>query len=119
MAVAGNSGSLPNYPSTFAPLPKPKRMEPTHENWAGQAVNFKFEVTDEDYVQANGLWQVLGRTEGQQEHLVYNVSSHLKGADVVVRQRTYEMFGKVDKELGERIEAATEQAVKEGEVDSA
>lgn len=119
MAVAGNSGSLPNYPSTFQPLPKLKRFEPKHENWAGQAVNFKFEVTGEDYVQANGLWQVLGRTEGQQDHLVYNVSVHLKDADVVVRQRTYGMFSKVDKVLGERIEAATEQAVKEGEVKGA
>ena len=116
MAVAGNSGSLPNYPSTFQPLPKPKRFEPTHENWAGQAVNFKFGVMDEDYVQANGLWQVLGRTKGQQDHLVYNVCVHLKDADVVVRQRTYGMFSKVDKVLGKRIEAATEQAVKEGEV---
>jgi len=114
MSVTGNSGSLPNYPSTLQPLKFARKIEPTHENWAGQAVNFKFEVGDEDYVQASALWDVLGRTEGQQEALVGNVVSHLKDAEKVVRERTYGMFGKVDKGLGERIEAATEQAVKKG-----
>jgi catalase len=116
MSVTGNSGALPNYPSSLQPVKFARRTEPVHESWAaGQAVNFKFEVTDEDYVQAKALWDVLERTEGQQEHLVYNVSSHLRDAEEVVRGRTYEMFSKVDQVLGERIEAATEQAVKGSE----
>lgn len=115
MSIAGNSGALPNYPSTIQPVKFAGKTEPLHEHWAGQAVNFKFQVTDEDYVQAKGLWDVLGRTEGQQEHLVYNVSVHLRDAEEVVRRRTYGMFSKVDRVLGERIEAATEKIVKEGE----
>lgn len=90
-----------------------KKFEPTRENWAGRETNFQFEVTDEDFVQAKGLWDVLGRQEGQQDHFVYNVSVHLKDADLVVRQRTYGMFGRVDKVLGERIERATEDLARD------
>ena len=112
MAVNGNSGSKPNYPSTFEPIARPTQYSPTNEQWGGQAVNFQFQETDEDYVQANGLWQVLGRTPGQQENLIYNVSSHLKDAEENIRRRSYGMFSKVDQELGRRIEAATEQTVR-------
>jgi len=111
MAVNGNSGSKPNYPSTFEPMPKPRIFAPTQEQWSGHATNFQFEVTDEDFVQATGLWEVLGRQSGQQDNFVYNVSSHLKDAEQTVRQRTYGMFSKVDKELGRRIEEATEKVV--------
>ena len=112
MAVRGNSGSKPAYPSSFEPVKLPEKWTPIHETWSGQVVTERLEVTDEDYVQSTWLWEVLGRTPGQQDNLIYNVSSHLKGAHEVVRKRTYEMFGKVDKELGRRIEAATEKAVR-------
>jgi len=68
------------------------------------------EVSDEDYVQAKGLWDVLGRQEGQQDNFVGNVSGHLSAAKEDTRRRTYEMFSKVDKELGRRIEEETEKA---------
>lgn len=110
MAVSGNSGALPNYPSTFRPLGQPRHFSPTQESWAGAAVNFKFGVTDEDFVQPRALWEVLGRQSGQQDNFVYNVSSHLKDADEKVRRATYEMFRKVDKVLGQRLEEATELA---------
>lgn len=111
MAVTGNSGSHPNYPSSFEPLPKPRLFAPTQEQWNGKVTNFKFEVTDEDFVQATGLWEVLGRQPGQQNNFIYNVSSHLNAADQTVRQATYAMFSRVDKVLGKRIEEATEKAV--------
>ena len=68
-------------------------------------------------MQAKGLWDVLGRQNGQQDHLVYNISVHLKYADVVVRRTAYGMFGRVDIVLGDRIERATEVAVKAGLAD--
>ncbi|KAI9818678.1 MAG: peroxisomal catalase A [Thelocarpon impressellum] len=112
MAVNGNYGSNPNYPSTFRPLKyKPTKGSEQHETWAGKAVNFSQEVTDEDYVQATGLWKVLGKQAGQQDNFVSNVAGHLSGARVEVRRRTYEMFGKVDKSLGARIEKDTEAKV--------
>ena len=70
----------------------------------------QFEVTEEDYVQPRALWQVLGRQEGQQERLINNVSSHLKNARPDVRERTYAMFSKVDRDLGDWLSKATEEA---------
>jgi catalase len=115
MAVKGNAGSRPNYPSSFEPIPKPRVFAPTQEQWSGQATNFQFEVKDEDFVQATALWNVLGRQPGQQGNFVHNVASHLNTAERSVRERTYGMFSKVDKELGERIEAATEKAVSDSD----
>lgn len=111
MAVNGNYGSKPNYSSSFQPVSKPALWTPTEEHWTGKAVNFKFEVSDEDYVQATGLWNVLGRTPGQQENFIGNVSSHLSGANEGVRVTAYAMFAKVDRDLGKNLEAATEKIV--------
>lgn len=70
-------------------------------------------VTDEDFVQANGLWKVLGRQPGQQENFVGNVAGHLCNAHPRVRQATYGMFRRVNADLGERIEKATEKKATE------
>jgi catalase len=110
MSVLGNSGALPNYPSSFRPLEKPRTFAPTQEPWGSGATNFKFGITDEDFVQPRALWEVLGRTAGQQDNFVYNVSSHLKDAEERVRKAAYAMFGRVDKDLGLRLEKATEVA---------
>jgi catalase len=95
MNVNGNSGARPNYPSSFQPL-KHRNIEASQrrETWSVPAISTQFEITPEDYVQADGFWQVLGRTEGQQDAFVYNVSSHLKNARIEVRKQTYDMFTK-------------------------
>ena len=54
------------------------------------------------------LWEVLGRQEGQQDNFVGNVAGHLSAAKPAVRQKTYEMFTKINKDLGKRIEQETE-----------
>ena len=54
------------------------------------------------------LWEILGKQEGQQDNFVGNVAGHLSAAKPAVRQRTYEMFSKINKDLGKRIEEATE-----------
>jgi len=110
MAVNGNYGANPNYPSSYRQLSyKPVKATNEHEKWAGAATSTLFEVTPEDYVQAKGLWDVLGRTPGQQDNFVGNVSGHLAAAKEDTRQRTYEMFSRVDKELGARIATETEK----------
>jgi catalase len=112
MNVHGNYGANPNYPSTFRPLAyKPVKASQEHEKWTGAVLTNQIPVSDEDFVQANGLWQVLGRTPGQQENFVKNVSGHLCGAHERVRKATYGMFRRVNKDLGARIEAATEANV--------
>ncbi|OAX83414.1 hypothetical protein ACJ72_02234 [Emergomyces africanus] len=109
MAVNGNYGANPNYPSTFRAMEfKPVKASQEHEQWAGAAVSRQIPVTDEDFVQPNALWQVLGRQPGQQENFVKNVSGHLCNAQEKVRQATYVMFTRINPELGKRIEDATE-----------
>jgi len=111
MAVNGNYGANPNYPSTYRPLTyKPVNPSTAHEEWTGKATNALFaEVGPDDYVQANGLWGVLGRTPGQQDNFVHNVAVHLSGAHTGTRERTYEMFSKVNETLGARIREETEK----------
>lgn len=111
-SVNGNSGSDPNYPSLLQPIRyKPVDQHRVHEEWIGHAINPQNfnEITDDDFVQATGLWNVLGKQDGQQENFVTNVSSHLFGADGRVRQRTYKMFTRVDQRLGAKLEEATEK----------
>jgi catalase len=67
------------------------------------------QVTEEDFVQPAALWEVLGRTPGQQVNFVNNVAGHLCAAREPTRKRTYEMFYKVNKDLGARIEEETEK----------
>jgi catalase len=67
------------------------------------------QVTDEDFVQAAALWEVLGRTPGQQDNFVHNVAGHLCAARELTRKRTYKMFYKVNEDLGMRIEENTEK----------
>ncbi|KAL1976864.1 hypothetical protein VTN31DRAFT_3146 [Thermomyces dupontii] len=109
MNVNGNYGANPNYPSSFRKL-EYKRVPTSddHEKWVGSVVTRQLPVTDEDFVQPNWLWQVLGRQPGQQDNFVKNVSVHLCNAHEEVRKRTYGMFYRINKDLGARIEKATE-----------
>ncbi|KAI5927539.1 catalase Cat [Camillea tinctor] len=111
-AMNGNYGADPSYPSPLSPNEyKPVDVGVAHETWVGRATYDLQEVTDEDFVQAKWLWDVLGRTPGQQENLVHNVVVHLFAAVPEVRERTYGMFSRVDRTLGQRIKAATEEQV--------
>ena len=110
MAINGNGGAFPTYPSTLQPNEyKPVDVNQEHETWVGKAVYNLQPVTDEDYVQANMLWEMLGKkTKDQQSHLVHNVASHLFAAKKEIRERSYEMFDRVNPELGRRIRESTE-----------
>lgn len=109
MTVNGNYGANPNYPSSFRQLAfSSVKASQEHEKWVGAAVSKQIPVTDEDFVQPNGLWQVLGRQPGQQKNFVKNVSGHLSHANEQVRKKTYEMFYRINKDLGRRVEKATE-----------
>lgn len=115
MAVNGNYGSNPNYASSYRPLTY-QAVSATagaeHEQWTGTVTSALLgEVTADDYVQADGLWKVLGRTPGQQDNFVYNVAVHLAGAQRDTREHTYVMFDKVNADLGRRIRSSTEATV--------
>lgn len=110
MVVNGNYGSNPNYPSTYRPLTHKDVKVVTsdkHQKWTEQVVQHIDEVGPDDFVQPKNLWGVFGKT-GQQDALVNNIAGHLSAAKEDTRKRTYEMFTKVDPELGKRIQDATE-----------
>uniref|UniRef100_A0A093VDR7 Catalase n=1 Tax=Talaromyces marneffei PM1 TaxID=1077442 RepID=A0A093VDR7_TALMA len=112
MAVNGNYGANPAYPSSFRAMNfEPVKASQEHENWVGAVISQQIPVTDEDFVQANALWRVLGRTPGQQENFVKNVSVHLCNANERVRKQTYGFFTRINAILGERIKKATEKNV--------
>lgn len=113
MTMNGNYGATPNYPSTLQPnVYRDVDVNQVHESWTGQAIRDLQVVTDEDFVQANMLWEMLGKQDGEQEKLVYNVASHLWAAKKEIRERTYDMFGRVNGGVGKKIRAATEDIVK-------
>lgn len=112
MAVNGNYGDAPNYPSTIRPNTyRDVDVNQKHELWSGQAVYDLQQVTNEDYVQANMLWEMLGKQTDQQDHLVHNIASHLHAARNDIRERTYDMFSRVNKDFGLRVTKATQAAV--------
>ncbi|KAK8108965.1 catalase [Apiospora sp. TS-2023a] len=83
-----------------------------HEEWIGRVVDYESQVTDADFVQPREFWEVLGRTKDQQKNLVYNVAENLSGATKGVRQATYTIFKRIDRQLGEWVEKETESVVK-------
>jgi catalase len=111
MSVNGNYGSNPNYPSSYRKLNyKPVNPTNSHDSWSQKLVNDVFaEVSDVDFIQPSQLWDVLGKTEGQQENFIYNVAVHLWAARKETRERTYEMFSRVNKDLGQSIRTETEK----------
>ncbi|MCJ1350869.1 MAG: peroxisomal catalase A [Icmadophila ericetorum] len=109
MAVNGNYGANPNYPSTYRNLSyKPVKPSQEHEKWAGAAISQQLPVTNEDFYQPSLLWEVLGKQPGQQENFIKNVSGHLCAAKEPTRKRTYELFTRINKGLGAKIEKETE-----------
>lgn len=97
MVFGSNYGGDPNYvrstqkPVAFRKTATISRDNP-HEKWVGEVSDFSSEVTDEDFVQAKGFWEVLGRQEGQQENLVQNVAATLKQAALEVQKETFGEF---------------------------
>ncbi|RVX71666.1 hypothetical protein B0A52_03850 [Exophiala mesophila] len=70
-------------------------------------------VTDKDFEQATALWRLMEKQDGAHDRFVGNAAAHI--ADVttpVLREKAYEMFGRVDKQLGERLRKSTEEKIK-------
>jgi len=86
----GNYGPDPNYVrSSLRPVNyKAFSSDVAHDEWVGKVTNFTTEVTDEDFVQARMLWNVLGKQEGQQDSFIANLGGHLKTALPEVQKET-------------------------------
>lgn len=84
----GNYGPDPSYVRSSLRSMTYAIANTSHDLWTGKAAAYTSEVTDEDFVQATALWEVLGRLEGQQENFVSNVAGHLKSAIPEVQAKT-------------------------------
>ncbi|KAI2472270.1 heme-dependent catalase [Annulohypoxylon bovei var. microspora] len=107
-----NLGSTPNYyPASSETYGKAAQYaQPDEECWVGTVVDWQSEVMDVDFDQARIFWQkeLAGQT-GQQENFISNVASHLSAVeDETIRMTTYDMFRRVDPDLGQSIQDATE-----------
>lgn len=112
MNVTGNYGSEPNYPSSLKPLvySQSKLITPSSQKdselWRGHAEAFHWDMTGpDDYKQAAKLWEVFGKTN-QQDSFISNVAGHLTNANPKVQKGVFEMFGRVNPEIADRLEKA-------------
>lgn len=104
MNVNGNLGSHPNYMASDKPVEfKKYSLQEDQEVWHGAATPFHWGATDAEFEQPSKLYDVLGKTEGQQEHLAHNVAVHVSAANTSIQDRVIEYFSKVNKTLGENI----------------
>ncbi|KAI1407968.1 heme-dependent catalase [Hypoxylon sp. FL1857] len=113
-ATFNNLGDVPNYyPSTFFKYDTaPQYAQPDEEHWQGTVVDFESELTDADFDQARIFWEeTLAKEPGQQHNFISNVAVHLAQAIGRVRKVTYDMFTRVNADLGQRIKTATEAEV--------
>jgi catalase len=95
--TGSNYGGDPNYVgSKLRPINFKGRIGANgysqHDQWVGEVSGFTSEVTDEDFVQAKGLWDVLGKTEGQQDNYVHNVAGTISQALPTVQQDTFSEY---------------------------
>lgn len=88
MNFTSNYGDDPNYvgsmlrPTTFKTSGSGKPVVSSlteHEKWVGEVSSYTSTVGPEDFEQATALWKVLGKTAGQQENFISNLSGNVAG----------------------------------------
>ncbi|KAL4804253.1 catalase-like domain-containing protein [Aspergillus unguis] len=83
-----------------------------HDKWAGEVSNYSSEITDDDFVQPAALWEVIGKELGHQDRLVDNLVASVKGVKYPeLREKVYDLFGRVNKDLGAILRERTEAAI--------
>ncbi|CAJ2506291.1 Uu.00g004210.m01.CDS01 [Anthostomella pinea] len=113
-SLGDNLGATPNYfPSSFFQYGvSAQYAQPDEEHWLGTVEDFQSQVVAADYDQARIFWQkTLPGDPNGQANFVSNVAGHLSVAVESVRKATYAMFAKVDADLGQKIQTATEAQV--------
>ncbi|KAI1928468.1 catalase A [Ophidiomyces ophidiicola] len=115
MNFSDNYGDDPNYvgsmlkPTAFKATNNSTTTLTQHEKWVGEAVSFCTTMEPRDYEQAAALWKVLGREPGHQDRLIDNLADNVRRVtDPRLRSKVYELFGRVDRDMGARLSAATD-----------
>ncbi|KAL4962984.1 catalase [Aspergillus stella-maris] len=87
-------------------------LDVQHEKWAGEVSAYTSEITDEDFVQPAALWEVIGREEGHQDRLIENLVASVTGVKYPeLRAKVYDLFSRVNHDLGGKLREKTEAAI--------
>jgi catalase len=115
MNFADNGGDSPNYyPNSFGgPAPQVDVAEPPFEV-SGQAARLPYAHPNDDSFQAGELYRRV-MTDGDREHLIGNITTHLCNAQKRIQLRQTAVFYKADSEYGRRVAEGLGLDVKEVE----
>lgn len=102
----GNYGSDPDYVfSELRPVSQSKRVQiPLQEHWDGKVSSFATKLTDNDFVQARQLWQIICKEENGKEHFLHNIVPTLQDIPATLRKEVLKYFGRVDPSLQQCLE---------------
>ena len=103
MRIDGNQGKRPNYnPNTISPLINQQHMATSMFPVSGMVQRYVPSHPNSDFEQPGNLFRkVMSATD--RDHLITNISGHLKGARREVQERQVKIFQKCDSEYGDRI----------------
>jgi catalase len=115
MRFDSNGGGSPNYyPNSFGgPAPEPEAGEPPFEV-SGKAARQRYTHPNDDFVQAGDLYREV-MTDGDREHLIGNIVTHLGNAQKRIQLRQTALFYKAESEYGRRVAEGLGLDVKEVE----
>ncbi|KAF2748731.1 catalase-domain-containing protein [Sporormia fimetaria CBS 119925] len=104
MRVDGNYGGDPNYIRSRFTKVELGPLDVKHDEWVNSKVEaYTMPVTDDDYQQAKDLWELYKEQEVEQV-FINNICGQMKTALPEVQAETIKMFGKVDKDIAERMQ---------------
>ncbi|PVU90864.1 hypothetical protein BB561_004684 [Smittium simulii] len=106
MTINGNSGSKPNYePNSFGGPYQSNivgTVIPIGMPVSGNIGNYTYQLTDADFKQAAALYNIFD--DAHKDRLAGNIADGLSGAKVFIQKRQLDIFYKVDKDYGVRVE---------------
>ncbi|KAK5065337.1 hypothetical protein LTR84_001175 [Exophiala bonariae] len=117
MRFDGNYGSDPDYVRSSFRTVKTSAGDVAHDEWVGRVHAYSSSVDNEkDFAQPRNLWAMYKKS-GEDKDFIHNLSGHVAKALREVQEKTIEMWGGVDKEIGERLKKALDETHKGKEAD--
>jgi catalase len=123
MRFDDNYGGDPNYvnsslqPTKFYPdvkgvSPASLSLHTEHEKWVGEVTTYTSHIDENDFIQPAALWEVIGREQGHQDRTIDNLAGSISGViSPQLRNAVYDLFSRVNQDLGARVKKATEAAI--------
>ena len=103
MVVDGNKGNLPNYePNSFSPFKITEQSRLSSLPVRGHIARYKPNHPNNDFEQPGTLFSKV-MNDVDRDHLISNVSGHLKNAKPFLQERQVRIFSKCHPEYGRRV----------------